>query len=93
MTVHTQEQQSNKPSLVEQVMEKIRQRISNQRLTPGTKLPSIRKSATQLAVSKSTMVIAYDRLAAMGEIKAIRGAGFFVAGNLVPLNLIETGPD
>ncbi len=93
MTVQNQNQPNKKLSLVEQVMEKIRQRISNQRLAPGTKLPSIRKSAIQLAVSKSTMVTAYDRLAATGEIKAIRGSGFFVAGNLVPLNLIETGPD
>ncbi len=93
MTVQIKEQQDRKLSLIEQVMENIRQRISNQRLTPGTKLPSIRKSALQMHVSKSTMVTAYDRLAAMGEIKAHPGSGFFVAGNLVPLNLIETGPD
>ena len=71
----------------------IRQRISNHRLAPGTKLPSIRKLAETMQVSKSTVVDAYDRLTAEGVIQARRGSGFYVAGyHLPPLNLADVGP-
>jgi DNA-binding transcriptional MocR family regulator len=77
---------------VEQVMQAIRQRIAGRTLAPGAKLPSIRGFAQALQVSKSTVVEAYDRLAADGAIQSRRGSGFYVAGHLPPLTLAEIGP-
>ena len=51
-------------TLVERTMQTVRQRIAARTLAPGAKLPSIRAFATTLQVSKSTVVEAYDRLAA-----------------------------
>lgn len=72
------------------VMETIRLRIAARALGPGDRLPSIRGLAASLGVSPSTVVEAYDRLAAEGQIRARRGAGFFVAsGAAPPLSLTE----
>ena len=79
-------------SLVEQVMQAIRRRIAARTLAPGAKLPSIRALADEMHVSKSTVVEAYDRLAAESVIRSRRGSGFFVAGHLPPLSLAEIGP-
>ncbi|MHC1548838.1 aminotransferase-like domain-containing protein [Phyllobacterium sp. K27] len=77
---------------VEQVMQAIRQRIAARLLLPGARLPSIRSFADTMAVSKSTVVDAYDRLAAEGLIQSRRGSGFYVAGHLAPLTLAKIGP-
>jgi DNA-binding transcriptional MocR family regulator len=79
-------------TLVGQVMQSVRQRLAGRALTPGAKLPSIRGLAQTMGVSKSTVVEAYDRLAAEGVIRSRRGAGFYVAGRLPPLSLAEIGP-
>jgi DNA-binding transcriptional MocR family regulator len=52
----------------------------------------VRELATKLAVSKSTVVEAYDRLVAEGAVTARRGSGFFVAGAARPLTLTAAGP-
>ena len=52
--------------------------INEQRLRPGTKLPSIRKFAQTHKVSHFTAVEAYDRLVALGYLTAVRNAGFYV---------------
>src|SRR5262245_44925029 len=79
-------------TLVERVMGEVRRRIAGRSLAAGAKLPSIRGCALSLKVSKSTVVEAYDRLAAEGAILARRGSGFYVAGHLPPLSLGEIGP-
>jgi DNA-binding transcriptional MocR family regulator len=79
-------------SLVENVMRAVRRRIAARTLAPGAKLPSIRVMAAEMGVSKSTVVEAYDRLAAESVIRSRRGSGFFVAGHLPPLALAEIGP-
>ncbi|UEM04897.1 PLP-dependent aminotransferase family protein [Skermanella rosea] len=79
-------------TLVERVMEAIRRRIDARGLGPGAKLPSIRGFAQTMRVSKSTVVDAYDRLAAEGLIQSRRGSGFYVAGHAAPLSLAELGP-
>ncbi len=53
-------------------------------LGPGERLPSIRSLAAGMHVSPSTVVEAYDRLAAEGSIRARPGSGFYVAGTLAP---------
>ena len=71
----------------EKVMTLIRERISSRALLPGEKLPSVRSLASTTGISKSTVVEAYDRLAAGGLIEARRGAGFYVGSQPVPHSL------
>ncbi|GHD12620.1 transcriptional regulator [Tianweitania populi] len=61
-------------------------------LTAGEKLPSIRALAKTMQVSPSTVVEAYDRLAAEGLIRSRPGSGFTVAGSLPPLALADVEP-
>lgn len=77
---------------VEQVMGALRGRIATRALQPGARAPSIRAMAEAMSVSKSTVVEAYDRLAAEGVVEARRGSGFYVAGRIAPLALSEIGP-
>ena len=79
-------------TLVARVMQAVRQRMAGRSLPPGAKLPSIRGLADSMRVSKSTVVEAYDRLAAEGVIRSRPGSGFYVAGHLAPLSLGEIGP-
>lgn len=79
-------------TLVGRVMQAVRQRMAGRVLAPGARLPSIRAFAETMGVSKSTVVEAYDRLAAEGAIRSRRGSGFYVAGHLPPLSLAEIGP-
>ena len=72
------------------VMAAIRERIAGRALAPGDRLPSIRRFAAAMKVSPSTVVEAYDRLAAEGLIRAQRGSGFYVAHAApAPLRLAE----
>lgn len=68
-----------KVPLVDKVMTIIRDRIAAMSLAPGARLPSIRRLAETMNVSKSTVVEAYDRLVAEGIIQSRRGAGFYVS--------------
>ncbi|MEP3248372.1 MAG: PLP-dependent aminotransferase family protein [Sneathiella sp.] len=90
--IQPEENRSRTITLVEKVMQEIHRRIKGRRLDPGMKLPSIRKFAEHMQVSKSTVVDAYDRLTAEGTITARKGAGFYVAGALPPLSLTELAP-
>ncbi|WP_120499237.1 PLP-dependent aminotransferase family protein [Roseovarius sp. EL26] len=76
----------------EQVIEAVRRKIISRALQQGEKLPSIRGFAETMQVSPSTVVEAYDRLAAEGLIYARRGAGFFVAQSTQPFTVTEVGP-
>lgn len=79
-------------SRTEAVMDAIRSRIAGRALSSGDRLPSIRSFAAAMRVSPSTVVEAYDRLAAEGLIRARRGSGFYVASSaLPPLTLGEEG--
>lgn len=73
-------------------MSEVRRRIAGRALAPGAKAPSIRAFAAAMGVSKSTVVEAYDRLAAEGVIQSRRGSGFYVAGHTPPLALSELEP-
>jgi len=79
-------------TLIGHVIATVKQRIAGRTLTPGAQLPSIRALAQTLKVSKSTIVEAYERMAAEGIIRSRPGAGFYVAGNLAPLSLADIGP-
>ncbi len=79
-------------TLAEGLVATIRGRIVARTLVPGAKLPSIRAFAKAMRVSNSTVVEAYDRLAAEGAIRSRPGSGFYVAAPLAPLSLAEIGP-
>jgi DNA-binding transcriptional MocR family regulator len=83
---------STPPTLTERIGAAILARIEARSLAPGARLPSIRAAAAEFAVSKSTMVEAYDRLVAAGRIEARRGSGFTVAARRAPLTLQELAP-
>jgi DNA-binding transcriptional MocR family regulator len=71
-------------------MAAIRARVAGRALVAGDRLPSIRSFAATMGVSPSTIVDAYDRLAAEGLIRARRGSGFYVAGTgLSPMTLTQ----
>ena len=73
------------------IMEEIRTRISSRVLSAGDRLPSVRGFAATMGVSPSTVVEAYDRLAAEGLIKARVGSGFYVTRASAPLALAPRG--
>ena len=73
-----------------EVMAAIRARVAGRALMVGDRLPSIRGFAATMGVSPSTVVEAYERLAADGLILARRGSGFYVARTgLPPVALTE----
>jgi len=65
-----------------QVYRAIRADILNGRMRPGAKVPSTRAIASDLAVSRNIVVIAYEQLLAEGYLIARTGAGTFVAAEL-----------
>ncbi|QDG79480.1 PLP-dependent aminotransferase family protein [Labrenzia sp. PHM005] len=73
-------------------MEAIRSQIASRALVAGEKLPSIRAFAGSMQVSPSTVVEAYDRLAAEGVIFARRGAGFYVSDVAQPFSVSKVEP-
>lgn len=73
-------------------MDAIRSRITSRSYLPGTRLPSVRAQANAMQLSVSTIVEAYERLAAEGVIGARPGSGFYVSGHVAPLALAEIGP-
>lgn len=74
------------------VMAEIQSRIASRAYLPGARLPSVRAQAQAMQLSVSTVVEAYERLAAEGVIAARPGSGFYVAGPVAPLALTEIGP-
>lgn len=75
------------------VMSAIRAKVAGRALGAGDRLPSIRSLATTMGVSPSTVVEAYDRLAAEGLIRARRGSGFYVSPTVTPpLALTDVEP-
>ncbi|MFT3816394.1 MAG: PLP-dependent aminotransferase family protein [Rubrivivax sp.] len=77
---------------IEAVTADVRSRIASRTYVPGTRLPSVRAQARAMQVSVSTVVEAYERLAAEGFIASRPGSGFYVAGPVAPLALTQIGP-
>ncbi|TCM66416.1 DNA-binding transcriptional MocR family regulator [Acinetobacter calcoaceticus] len=70
---------------IEQTMHVIREQISSKQLLEGSRLVSVRRMASQLNHSVSTVVEAYARLVGEGLIESRAGAGFYVCGRHVRL--------
>lgn len=70
-----------------EVIEAIRRKLAARIPGPGERLPSIHALAASMRVSPSTVVKAYDRLAAEGVIHSRPGSGLYVSGAVPPLAL------
>jgi DNA-binding transcriptional MocR family regulator len=66
------------------VMRAVRAKVASRAFGVGDRLPSIRRLATTMGVSPSTVVQAYDRLVAEGLVRARRGSGFYVVASALP---------
>ncbi|MNF61254.1 2-aminoadipate transaminase [compost metagenome] len=84
----TLDRQSSTP-LVQQVTDQLQGWIEQQRLRPGSRLPSIRQLAREQGISQSCVIEAYDRLVATGLLEARHGAGFFVAEQRLSAALVD----
>lgn len=73
----------------DELVERIARNIATGRLSPGDKLLSIRAAAQEFEVSKNTVIDAYDRLVARGQIVARQGSGFTVAMPARPIGSDE----
>ncbi len=73
--------EAGKP-LYQQVFEAFRQAILKGELSPGEKLGSSRKQATELGVSRNIVLLAYEQLLAEGYVSSHQGAGTFVSKDL-----------
>ncbi len=78
------DRQSSTP-VFEQICETIRARAASGELPEGTKLPPTRVFATELGVSRSTMVTAYEQLVAEGYLSSVPGSGYSVC----PMGAVE----
>ena len=65
-------------SLPDQLASKIGGLIEKGLLKPGARLPSIRAGSVEYGVARNTLVEAYERLVAIGYIRAQRGSGYYV---------------
>lgn len=57
----------------------IREKIVQDLWSKGSKLPSTRKLAVELSVSRNTVIYAYEQLVTEGYIESRKGSGFYVS--------------
>ena len=65
--------------IYEQIRTELRQLMLTGALPPGSRLPSVRELAGQLAINPNTIQRAYRELEAEGYILSVAGKGSFVA--------------
>jgi len=65
-----------------EIYRQLRRAILDRRLPPGGRLPPTRELARRLNVSRTTVIVAYDRLVGEGFLTARVGAGTFVSDGL-----------
>jgi GntR family transcriptional regulator / MocR family aminotransferase len=70
---------SRPESLTTQMVDQIREAIRCARIGPGTRLPSSRRLSEQLAISRNTVVRAYDLLLMEGIVESRPASGIYVA--------------
>ena len=75
---------SGRRDLSGEIYRQLRRVIVEGQLRPNDPLPPSRELARQLTVSRTTVVVAYDRLAGEGFVTSRVGAGTFVSEHLAP---------
>src|SRR3546814_12447500 len=79
-------------SLQLQIFEQIRHLIADGRLRPGMRMPASRRLASDLGVSRNTVVLAYERLTEEGYLEMRQPVGTFVSSDLIPDTLAAPLP-
>lgn len=75
---------TGRKNLSGEIYRQLRQAITEGRLKPGDCLPASRDLALSLQVSRTTVTVAYDRLAGEGFVNTRVGAGTYVGGQIAP---------
>jgi GntR family transcriptional regulator/MocR family aminotransferase len=75
---------SGRKDLCGEIYRQLRQAIVDGRLRPGDCLPASRALARSLDVSRTTVTVAYDRLAGEGFVASRIGAGTYVSKRVAP---------
>ncbi|WP_375749730.1 PLP-dependent aminotransferase family protein [Vibrio sp. HN007] len=87
----------NKSSKQEALFHAVREKIVSGLWPKEGKLPSSRKLAEELSVSRNTVTLVYEQLVAEGYIHSRRGSGFFVSVDLpeqfLGINKIDAKPE
>jgi GntR family transcriptional regulator / MocR family aminotransferase len=83
---------SRREPLTSQLVEQLRDAIRHARIRGGTRLPSSRRLAEQLSVSRNTVIRAYDALIVEGYVESRPASGIFVADSL-PGTPLATSPN
>ena len=68
-----------------QIINQIKYMVASGRLTPGDKLPPVRKLAEQLLINPNTVARAYRELETAQVLNTRQGSGVFVAEGVSPL--------
>ena len=68
--------------LYQQLSDELRQAVLTGRLSAGVRLPSTRTLATDMELSRNTVMIAFEQLLAEGYLEGKIGSGTFVASKL-----------
>ena len=68
--------------IYEQIRRQVEELVRQGLLAPGTRIPSVRDMALRLGVTKNTVAVAYDELAAHRLIETRRGSGTFITQQL-----------
>ena len=76
-----------------QLYDGIRRFVLDGKLRAGLRLPASRLLASELCVSRTTVVQAYEKLLAEGYLEARVGAGTFISGELPGELLRDLGSD
>lgn len=69
---------SSRQSLQSQIFDQLRHLILGGKLKPGAPIPASRVLAEQLAISRNTVLLVYDRLIAEGYLQSRRAIGTYV---------------
>ena len=80
-------------SLQSQIRQSVVEAILSRAILPGDKLPSSRTLADQLAVSRNTVVLAYQALIDTGYIEPRERSGYVVSNDAPVARLMVTPPD
>jgi GntR family transcriptional regulator/MocR family aminotransferase len=78
--------------LFRQLYNELRQAILTGRLRPGDRLPASRSLADELAISRNTVLGAFEQLLSEGYLVMRGGSGTYVAGDLPDLTPERTAP-
>ena len=70
--------------ITRQIVDQIRTKCATGELPPGSRLPSVRELARDLAVNQNTILRVYERLTVEGLLERRHGSGTFVSDSIAP---------